>query len=81
MNCKDTPAPLKMALSIWWENSFNGECSFLPWHKAGDLARGNDFACILHKCMHACMHVVLYIVMCDTHDFTSLLLQEFSSYS
>jgi hypothetical protein len=24
VNCKDTPAPLKMALSIWWENSFNG---------------------------------------------------------
>jgi hypothetical protein len=26
VNCKDTPAPLKMALSIWWENSFNGAC-------------------------------------------------------
>jgi hypothetical protein len=38
VNCKDTPAPLKMALSIWWENSFNGAClSPRSRHRVSDL--------------------------------------------
>ncbi len=24
VSCKDCPAPLKMTISVWWENSFNG---------------------------------------------------------
>lgn len=47
VNCKDTPAPLKMALSIWWENSFNGACLAFILGTRSWLSRRQ-------LCMHVC---------------------------